>query len=207
MTASFRKNCRVSIFSLVMVIALAGLSACSSSKESASSAPKNFVAPDYVKKDYKHILILVRVDPDIFRKRIEKSLIKEFKDRKYNVSGSLDFVSEALMKDTLALRNKVLEKGFDAAIVVTYLGELSSISEHANYDGSIYSLYWGTYPVYDTDTRLNKTRYFQADFYRLDGKGTQWRAGFNADLSGDPDFALMNMATRIRKTMEADKIL
>jgi hypothetical protein len=207
MTGSFLNNNRIGVLSLVLAIALTGLSACSSSKESASSAPKNFVAPGYVKKDYKHILILVRVDPDIFRKRIEKSLIKEFKDRRYNVSGSLDFVTPELLKDTLALRNKVLEMGFDAAIVVSYLGELSTITEHANYDGSIYSLYWGTFPVYDTDTRSTKTRYFQADFYRLDGKGTQWRAGFSADLSGDPDFGLMIMAEKIRKNIEADKIL
>jgi hypothetical protein len=207
MIGSFSKNGRLSFFSLALFIAFAGLAACSSSKESASGGPRNYVAPDYVKRDYKNILVLVRVDPDIFRKRIEKSLIKEFKGRRYNVSGSLEFVTPELMKDTIALRNKVLELGFDAAIVVTYLGELSSISENYVYNGNVYSFFYGAFPVYDTDTRSNKTRYFQADFYRLDGKGTQWRAGFSADLSGDPDFALDNMSEKIRKAMENDKIL
>lgn len=195
------------IFYCFLTLSLAGMiSACSSSKQSTEKS-SNFVANDYVKKEYKKMLILVRVDPDIFRKRIEKALVKEFKDRKYNVSGSLEFVTPELMKDTLALRNKVLEMGFDAAIVVTYMGEMSSITEHQVYDGNPYNLFWGTFPVYDTDTKGVKTRYFQGDFYRLDGKGTQWRAGFSADLSGDPDFALMNMATKIRKTMESDNIL
>ena len=207
MNASLTKNSMVSILSLVLFMAIAGLAACSSSKESTSGGPRNYVAPDYVKRDYKKMLVLVRVDPDIFRKRIEKSLIKEFKNRRYNVSGSLEFVTPELMKDTIALKNKVLELGFDAAIVVTYLGELSTISENYYYNGTIYSFFYGAYPIYDIDTRSNKIRYFQVDFYRLDGKGTQWRAGFSADLGGDPDFALDNMSEKIRKAMETDKIL
>jgi hypothetical protein len=207
MNFTFLKNGRISFLYLVLFMAMAGLAACSSSKESTSGGSRNYVAPDYVKRDYKKMLVLVRVDPDIFRKRIEKSLIKEFKGRKYNVSGSLEFVTPELMKDTIALRNKVLELGFDAAIVVTYMGELSSISENYTYNGNVYSFFYGAYPVYDVDTRSNKARFFQADFYRLDGKGTQWRAGFSADLSGDPDFGLDNMSEKIRKAMENDKIL
>ena len=202
----FTLNCK-RLFSLVLVIAMAGLAACSSSKDSGSSAPKNFVAPDYVKKDYKKILVLVRVDPDMFRKRIEKSLVKEFRDRKYNMSGSLEFVTPELMKDTIALRDKVKEMGFDAALVVTYMGETTGVTDTYMYNGNIYSVFYGAYPVYDLDTRSQKIRYFQTDFYCLDGKGTRWRAGFSADLGGDPDYGLSVMATKIRKSMETDKIL
>jgi hypothetical protein len=87
------------------------------------------------------------------------------------------------------------------------MGEMTSISENYVYNGNVYSIFYGTFPIYDTDTRSNKTRYFQADFYRLDGKGTQWRAGFSADLSGDPDYGLDIMSEKIRKSMENDNIL
>jgi hypothetical protein len=130
----------------------------------------NFIAPGYVKKEYKKILVLVRVDPDIFRKRIEKSMLKELKDRKYNASASYEFVTVEMMKDTLALRDKVKEIGFDAALVLTYLGEMTGVTDNYQYNGNIYSVFYGAYPTYDLDTRSSKTAYFQADFYFWMGK-------------------------------------
>ncbi len=206
MTGFFSKNGRLFIISLVFFIALAGMSACSSSKETQTKTSDSYIAPDYVKRDYKNILILARVDPDMFRRRIERSVIKEFKSRRYNVSGSTDFITPELMKDTITLKNKVVEMGFDALLVVTFMGEISSISQNVAFNGNIYS-FFGAFPVYSLETRGNKTRYFQTDFYRLDGRGTQWRSGFAANLDGDPDFGLDKMSVNIRKRIERDKIL
>jgi hypothetical protein len=206
MTRSFSKNCNSFLISLALLIVIASLTACSSSKETKTKTSDSYIAPDYVKRDYKNILILARVDPDMFRRRIERSVIKEFKSRRYNVSGSTEFVTPELMKDTISLKNKVVEMGFDALLVVTYLGEISSISENIVFNGNIYS-FFGAFPVYNLETRGNKTRYFQTDFYRLDGRGTQWRSGFAANLDGDPDFGLDKMSVQIRKRIERDKIL
>jgi hypothetical protein len=200
----FVKNYRF-ILSFILIVSMAGMVACSASKESAKS--NNFIAPGYVKKEYKKILVLVRVDPDIFRKRIEKSMLSELKDRKYNAAASYEFVTVDMMKDTLALRDKVKEIGFDAALVLTYLGEMTGVTDNYQYNGNIYSVFYGAYPTYDLDTRSSKTAYFQADFYCLDGKGTQWRTGVPADISGDPDRGLATMSETIRKRMETDNIL
>ena len=206
MTRSFSKNCNNLLISLGLLIVIASLTSCSSSKETKTKTSDSYIAPDYIKRDYKNILILARVDPDMFRRRIERSVIKEFKSRRYNVSGSTDFVTPELMKDTITLKNKVVEMGFDALLVVTFMGEMSGISQNIVFNGNIYS-FFGAFPVYNLETRGNKTRYFQTDFYRLDGRGTQWRSGFAANLDGDPDFGLDKMSVQIRKRIERDKIL
>lgn len=190
---------------LALVIAFAA--ACGASKDSTQERNQSFIAPGYVKKSYNKILVLAHVDPDIFRKRIERNVMEEFRKRKYNVAGSLDFFKPEMANDSMALRKEIMDRGFDAALVITYLGEMTGISENFNYNGNVYTVFGGGYPVFDLNTRANKTYYFQADFFTLEGKGTQWRYGASFPGGQDPDRGLSDMANRIRRKMQDDKIL
>jgi hypothetical protein len=195
-------------FHLVVFLAFTmffGLS-CGSSKET-SSENKNFIAPGYIKKDYQKILVLAHVDPDIFRKRIERNVIEEFKAHKYKVEGSLEFFKPEMLTDSLTLRDEILKRGFDAAIVLTYLGEMTGTRDTYNYNGNVYSVFYGAYPVFDLDTKATKTYYFQADFFTLQGKGTQWRSGVSAKGGQDADRAFSDMGYMLRRKMQDDKIL
>jgi hypothetical protein len=199
----FRSIFRQAIIGTFFITALS----CGASKDSSSEGPKSFIAPGYIKKDYQKILVLAQVDPDMFRKRIERNVIAEFKDHKYKVEGSLEFYKPEMLADSLALRDEILKRGFDAALVLTYLGEMAGVRDQYNYNGNIYSVFYGAYPVFDLDTKSTKTYYFQADFFILNGKGTQWRAGVSAKGGQDADRALSDMAYMLRRKMQDDKIL
>jgi hypothetical protein len=186
---------------------LAFAAACGSSKDTTTEKNQSFIAPGYVKQHYNKILVLAHVDPDMFRKRIERNVIDEFKDHKYNVSGSLEFFKPEMLNDSLALRKEILDRGFDAALVLTYLGEMTGVRDAYNYNGNVYSVFYGAYPVFDLDTKSTKSYYFQVDFFTLQGKGTQWRYGASFAGGQDPDMGLSDMANKIRRKMQDDKIL
>lgn len=190
--------------SLVMLTTLFG---CGSTKDSTDNRPKSFIAPGYVKQDYKKILVLAHVDPDIFRKRIERNVINEFKKHKYNVEGSLEFFKPEMLADSQALRQMIIDRGYDAVLALTYIGNMTNVRDDYYANGNIYNVFYGAYPVFDLDTRSTQTYYFQADFFILGGKGTQWRAGVNAKGGQDPDAALSDMAYMLRRRMQDDKIL
>jgi hypothetical protein len=180
---------------------------CGSSKNTDSSARKNFIAPGYTKKTYKKILVLAHVDPDIFRKRIERNVIEEFRDRKFNVEGSLEFFKPEMLADTQALRQIIIDRGYDAVIALTYLGNMTTVRDDYYANGNIYNVFYGAYPVFDLDTKSTQNYYFQADFFTLGGKGTQWRAPVMAKGGQDPDRALSDMANVLRRMMQDDGIL
>lgn len=180
---------------------------CGSSKTSDSNVRKNFIAPGYTKKEYKKILVLAHVDPDIFRKRIERNVIEEFRGRKYNVEGSLEFFKPEMLADTQALRQIIIDRGYDAVIALTYLGNMTTVRDDYYANGNIYNVFYGAYPVFDLDTKSTQNYYFQADFFTLGGKGTQWRAPVMARGGQDADRALSDMAYALRRMMQDDGIL
>jgi hypothetical protein len=193
---------------LALVAGFSGLFAsCGSSKTTDSNTRKNFIAPGYAKKTYKKILVLAHVDPDIFRKRIERNVIEEFKNRKYNVEGSLEFFKPEMLADTQALRQIIVDRGYDAVIALTYLGNMTTVRDDYTANGNIYNVFYGAYPVFDLDTKSSQNYYFQADFYTLGGKGTQWRAPVMAKGGQDADRALSDMAYALRRMMQDDGIL
>lgn len=194
------------LMTLMIASALMATLSCGGAKES-TTQKTSFIAPGYVKKKYNKILVLAHVDPDIFRKRIERNVIEEFKDRKYNVAGSLEFFKPEMVADSAALRQEILNRGFDGALVLTYLGEMTQVSDTYMANGNIYNIFSGAYPVFDLDTKANKNYYFQADFFTLQGKGTQWRAGVFAKGGQDADVALRDMANVLRRKMQDDGIL
>jgi hypothetical protein len=191
---------------LMIVSSLMATLSCGGSKET-TTQKTSFIAPGYVKKKYNKILVLAHVDPDIFRKRIERNVMEEFKDRKYNVEGSLEFFKREMAADTAALKQEILSRGFDGALVLTYLGDMTQVSDTYMANGNIYNIFSGAYPVFDLDTRATKNYYFQADFFTLGGKGTQWRSGVMARGGQDADVALRDMANVLRRKMQDDGIL
>jgi hypothetical protein len=193
---------------MILTAGSAGLIlSCGSSKTTDSNTRKNFIAPGYTKKEYKKILVLAHVDPDIFRKRIERNVIEEFKNRKYNVEGSLEFFKPEMLADTQSLRQTIVDRGYDAVIALTYLGNMTSVRDDYYANGNMYNVFYGAYPVFDLDTKSTQNYYFQADFFTLSGKGTQWRAPVMAKGGQDPDRALSDMAYALRRMMQDDGIL
>jgi hypothetical protein len=193
---------------LFVSLAAAGfLLSCGSSRESSAPAASNsFIAPGYVKKDYKKILVLARLEQETYRKRIEKALVSEFKERRYNVVPSYDFLTPEMLKDSLHLRSRLEEMGFDAALVLTGLAQMTDVTEQYKYNGAMYSVFYGPYTSLDLETRSGKVVYFQCDFFVKDVPGTQWRAPVSVKL-GDLDIAEQQLAIQARKRIQADKIL
>lgn len=190
---------------LVIGLAIISGGGCSSSKT--TTASPNFIAPGYVKKDYKKILVLTLVEQPIYQKRIEDAVVKEFKERGYPFHAAhINFPGD-IRKDTANLRSRIENEGYDAAMVLTYLGEMSGIQEQAHYNGNMYSVFYGSYPVYDVDTKSVKTAVFQCDFYVHDTKGTQWRAPVSVRRNNDIDITLQLLSRTIRQKIMGDKIL
>ncbi len=197
----FMNRCFMVIVALGLIIG----GSCSSSKT--TTASPDFIAPGYVRKDYKKILVLTLVEQPIYQKKIEDAVAKEFKERGYPFHvAHVNFPGD-IRKDTANLRAKIENEGYDAALVLTYLGEMTGIQEQAHYNGNMYSVFYGSYPTYDVDTKSVKTAVFQCDFYVHDRKGTQWRAPVSVRRDNDNDITLQSLSRSIRQKILGDKIL
>jgi len=196
--------CTAGLSAILTVLSLAG---CSSSKQPSSPSSGNFIAPDYVKKDYKKILVICRIDPDTYRKRVEKGVVEELKGRRFEVGAAYEFVTSDMLRDTLQMRSKLEGMGYDAAILLTYLGQMTTVSDEYTYNGSMYNIIGGAYPVMDLETQAQKTAYFQADFFTAGTRGTRWRSNVRAKLGRDLDIATQQMAMELRKKLQSDGIL
>ena len=181
------------------------LSGCSSSQQASGSG--NFIAPGYKKKDYKKILVLALIENESFKRKIEDAVVTELKDRRYPVRAAhLDFPLKMKM-DTAEIRKRVTEAGYDAAILVTYLGRKETIVEHAEYNGTMYSLFYGYYNVIDLDTRDVGNAFFQCDFFVKDSRGTQWRAPVRVNTDNEQSLLLQMIARNVRIQIVGDKII
>ena len=190
---------------LLSTLLAAMIMGCNTQKPSTTQSA-NFIAPDYVKKDYKKILVICRIDPETYRKRIEKGIVSELNDHRYNAGPAYEFVTQDLIRDSLKLRSTVETKGYDAAILLTYLGQMTSVQDQYTLNGNMYSVLAGSYPVVDLETSAQKIAYFQADFFIAGKRGTQWRSNVRAKLGRDLDIATQQMAMELRKKMQADRI-
>jgi|688.fasta_scaffold231573_2 hypothetical protein len=183
------------------------VSSCSTSRTEAPKGSGNFIAPDYVRKDYKKILVICRIDPDTYRKRVEKGVVDELKGRRFQVGAAYEFVTQDMVRDTARLRSTLEGMGYDAAILLTYLGQMTSVSDEYTYNGNMYNILGGAYPTMNLTTQAQKTAYFQADFFTAGTRGTRWRSSVRAMLGRDLDIATQQMAMELRKKLQADGIL
>lgn len=208
MTRISNKMTSIRLFSmhvLFSTLVAAMIMGCSTQKSS-NTQSTNFIAPDYVKKDYKKILVICRIDPETYRKRIEKGIVSELNDHRYNAGPAYAFVTQDLIRDSLKLRSTVEALGYDAAILLTYLGQMTSVQDQYTLNGNMYSVLAGSYPVVDLETSAQKIAYFQTDFFIAGKRGTQWRSNVRAKLGRDLDIATQQMAMELRKKMQADRI-
>ena len=198
------------LFMFLMTAALwltSALTGCSSSKQGTAPTSNSFIAPGYVKQDYKKILVICKIDPETYRKRIEKGIVTELKDKRYPAGAAFEFVTQQLIADSVKLRATVEGMGYDAAILITYLGQLTAVQDEYTSNGNMYNIFNGSYPVLDLETSAQKVAYFQTDFFVAGKLGTQWRSNIRAKLGRDLDIATEQMAMELRKKLQADRIL
>jgi hypothetical protein len=186
------------------------LDACSPSK-SASSANSNdpgvFIAPGYVKKDYKKILVLAKAQEPARQKLVEDAVAREFKSNGYKVIPAYTVVSPELLKDSARLRSVLEGDGFDAAIVATYLGKIGKTIDQYRYSGTMYSVFYGAAGVFDLETRNVETAYVQLDFFVAGKLGTQFRSAVGLQLYNNLDATVQQFSIAVRKQLVGSRIL
>ncbi len=179
--------------------------ACKSSQTSTSST--NFIAPGYKKQDYKKILVIALLQPERNRRLVEDAIVSDLKDRRYPVHASYKDFPEDLKSDTANLRKKISEAGYDGAIVISYLGQTQATVEHAQFDGSFFSIFYGNFVVFDMEAQSVGNAFFQCDFFTRDTKGTQWRAPIRVNTSNDRSLLLQMIARNLRLQITSDRII
>ena len=142
-----------------------------------------YIAPGYEKKKYQKIMVLAMLKEPVYRKRVEKALVDQLKDRNYKVVASTEIFTDEMLKDTLAIRKTAEDAGIDAAILLTSLGTSSQTVEHAGFDGSFWGWYGFTFAVIDLDTRTASVNYMQMDFLVKGKAGSQYRVAIPVNTS------------------------
>lgn len=175
-----------------------------------TTAEKNdtgaYIAPGYEKKKFKKILVLAMLKQPVYRKRVEKALVDQLKDRNYNAVASTDIFTDEMLLDTMAIRKTAEDAGIDAAILLTSLGTSSQTIEHATF-GGFGQWYGWTFGTVELDTRSASVNYLQMDFMVKDKIGSQYRVAIPVNTSNGSDVALQQYSLAARNRLITDKIL
>ena len=194
----------------ILVISILGIfllqTSCKSSQADGTTST-NFIAPGYKKQDYKKILVIALLQPEKNKKQVEDAIVSELRERRYPVHASYKDFPEDLKTDTANLRKKVTEAGYDAAIVLSYLGQSSSTQEFVSFDGTFFSIFYGNYVTFDIDAQNVGNAFFQCDFFTKDVKGTQWRAPIRVNTSNDRSLLLQMISRNLRIQIVGDRII
>jgi hypothetical protein len=196
-------------FSLALSITFL-LDACSSSKPAAavtSNDPNVFIAPGYVKQNYKKILVLALAEEATKAKLVEDAVSKEFKGNGYKTVPAYTVVTPELLKDSARLRSTLQSEGYDAAIVLSYLGKVSSTMDQYRFSGTMFSVFYGAVGVFDLETREINTGFAQVDFFIAGKLGTQYRAALPLQMSNSRETILQQLGITCRKKLVNDRIL
>jgi len=186
------------------------LNSCSSSKPAAaatSNDPNVFIAPGYVKQNYKKILVLALAGDPAKQKVIEDAVSKEFKGNGYKTIPAYSVVTPELLRDSTKLRSTIESEGFDAAIVLSYLGKVGTTMDQYKFTGSMYSVFYGAVGVFDLDTREISTGFAQVDFFTAGKLGTQYRASLPLQMNNSRETILQQLGISCRKKLVNDRIL
>lgn len=197
------------VISLVAIFIF--ISSCFNTKETGASqstqGSDSYIAPGYQKKKYKKIMVMALLPENTYRKRLELSLVKELESRGFKVVPSINIYTNEMLKDSVKMRATAEAAGVDAAIVLHYLGNATTISQEGHYNSNIYSFYGYPFSVVDVETSSIKTGLIQLDFYVGDTMGTQYRTGVVLKESNQSDVALLEFAINARRNLVGDKIL
>jgi hypothetical protein len=187
------------------------ITSCFNTKETGASqstqGSDSYIAPGYEKKKYKKIMVMALLPENTYRKRLELGLVKELQSRGYKVVPSIDIYTNEMLKDSVKMRATAEAAGVDAAIVLHYLGNATSISQEGHYNSNIYSFYGYPFSVVDVETSSIKTGLIQLDFFVGTTLGTQYRTGVVLKQSNQADDAVMEFAINARRKLVGDKIL
>ncbi len=168
-----------------------------------------YKAPGYVKKDYKKILVVVKAEPMIYRKKIEDAMVRELKDRRYNAIAAHSYFDSAERGDSARLMAKIDSLGVDAALVFDILGQQNQIQERGYFTASMYSVWGGMYFTIsvDSDTRNVQMVYVKPVFVTRDHNQVQWSTVIEINLSKGIELSADELAMRTRRSLFGDKIL
>ena len=204
-----RASSNRTILAISFILVSFALFSCSSSKPAAAGSgdPNVFVAPGYVKKDYKKLLVLAIAEEAAKQKLVEDAISKEFKDNGYKTTSAYTVVTPELLRDSLKLRSTLEAEGFDAAIVVRYLGKVGTTMDQYKYTGTMYSVFYGSVGVFDLDTREVSTGFAQVDLFVSGKPGTQYRSAIPLQMSNSRETILQQLSLSIRKKLVNDRIL
>jgi hypothetical protein len=202
------RSLRSLLFSTLSAILATGfILSCGSSKTATTTNSDAFVAPGYVKQNYKKILVLAVAQDASKRKLVEDAVSKEFKGNGYKTIPAYTVTTPELLKDSARLRSTLEAEGFDAAILISYLGKVGKTMDQYSYSGTMYSVFYGSVGVFDLDTREISTGYAQVDFFVAGKLGTQYRSALPLQMNNSRETILQQLSISTRKRLVNDKIL
>jgi hypothetical protein len=100
---------------------------------------QRWVAPDVAKYQLEHILVICVVKDDGIRHMVEDYMASQAK--KGNALPSYNILQEGDLRDKEQAKRKILEMGFDGAVVMRPL----SVEDRVNYVPGMYPPYYGSF--------------------------------------------------------------
>jgi hypothetical protein len=194
---------------LLLCLSVFMLLSCGGTKHTAAEKKDTgaYIAPGYEKKKYNKIMVMALLQQGVYRKRVEKAVVDQLKDRGFKVVASTEIFTDEMLKDTLAMRKTSEASGVDAAIVLTSLGTNATTVDRASYAGNFYGFYGYSFAIIDIEGRSAAVTYMQMDFMVVDKLGTQYRVAIPVNTSNDPETAMQQFGLGVRDRLIGDRIL
>jgi hypothetical protein len=196
------KNCLLICLSVFTLLSCGGSKSAAEKKDTGS-----YIAPGYERKKYKKIMVIALLQQTVFRKRVEKALVDQLRDRKFNVVGSTEIFPDEMLNDTLQMHKTAEENGIDAAVVISTLGTNSKTVDRVFLSGSFYGFYGFNFYIIDLESRNAQVIYMQMDFLVADKLGTQYRVAVPVNISNGSSTALVQFGLTARNRLISDRIL
>ena len=192
---------------LLILFSLAFGFSCTAPKETAVDRSA-YKAPNYVKKKYNKILVLAKLEQDVYRKRIEKAVVAELNDWGAKTIAAVDYFTTTDRGDSAKLMAKLDSLGVDAVLILKNAASQTYVDERAFYTGSMYSVFGGIYySTFDIDTRSSQVIYMKTDFITKDPRQLQWSRVVPINASKGLELSVQELATQTRRNLTSDKIL
>jgi hypothetical protein len=168
-----------------------------------------YKAPGYVKKDFKKILVVARVEQMMYRRKIEDAMVTQLKDRKHGAIASHNYFDPADRGDSAKLMAKIDSLGVDAALVFEMFGQQGQTQERGFFTATMYSVWGGVYYTIgvDSDSRNIQMLYVKPYFITRAENKQQWSTIIEINLSKGIDLSIEELANRTRRSLVGDKIL
>jgi hypothetical protein len=134
------RKCAIGLFLLSLLI-LAG--SAFFLIEAGTKVTRQWVSPDIAKYKFDHLLAICIVKDSEVRRVVEDNLAAQAK--KDNAFQSYNVLTEDDMRDKEAAKRKILELGFDGAVIIRPLGVKDKVNYVPGYYPPYYGTFWGYY--------------------------------------------------------------